>query len=117
MTTVYGIATCSTVQKALAWLDGHGIAYRFHDFRKDGVPEDKLRAWCARLGWEKVMNRASLTFRNLSDADKANLTAAKAIVLMRTKPTLIRRPVLETETFVLQGFAEKHYAEAFGVKA
>lgn len=114
MTTVYGIATCSTVAKARGWLDERGIAYVFHDFKTDGAPEAKLKAWCDRFGWEKVMNRASLTFRGLSDADKAGLTEAKAIVLMRTKPTLIRRPVLETGDTVVQGFAPKRYAEAFG---
>lgn len=114
MTTVYGIPNCTTVQKARAWLEDHGVAYSFHDFKTDGVPEDALKAWCARFGWEKVMNRGSLTYRGLSDADKADLNVAKAIVLMRTKPTLIRRPVVVSGDTVLQGFAPTRYEQTFG---
>lgn len=112
---VYGIATCSTVQKARDWLDAHAIAFRFHDFKKDGVPEEALRRWCAKTGWEKVMNRTSLTFRALAPDDKAGLDEEKAMALMRLKPTLIRRPVLEDGAILLHGFAAKRYGETFGV--
>ncbi|MGB8601214.1 MAG: arsenate reductase [Rhizomicrobium sp.] len=112
---VYGLSACSTVQKALGWLDAHGIAYSFHDFKTQGADEAKLNAWCKLAGWEKVMNRASLTYRGLSAGDKENLDQAKAIVLMMAKPTLIRRPVLETGETVLRGFSEKQYRETFGV--
>lgn len=113
--TVYGISTCSTVQKARDWLDAHGVAYSFHDFKKEGVNEVKLRNWCQAVGWEKVMNRASLTYRGLNAADKENLDLAKAIVLMMAKPTLIRRPVIETARTTLRGFSEKQLREAFNI--
>ena len=42
MTTLYGIPNCDTVKRARAWLDEHHVAYTFHDFKKQGVPEAEL---------------------------------------------------------------------------
>lgn len=114
--TVYGITTCSTVQKALGWLQEQGIAYSFHDFKTEGVSEKLLKGWCKQRGWEKVMNRASLTYRNLTAAEKDGLDEARAIALMIARPTLIRRPVVVADTILLQGFTEKSYREALTAK-
>lgn len=95
MTTVYGIPNCDTVKKARSWLDGQGIAYAFHDFRKSGVP-DQLDAWVAQLGWEAVLNRKGTTWRKLDPAAQAAVTdAASAVALMRAQPSAIKRPVVE----------------------
>ena len=32
-TTIYGIKNCDTMKKARAWLDSHGVAYSFHDYK------------------------------------------------------------------------------------
>ena len=45
--TLYGIPNCDTVKKARAWLDGQGVAYQFHDFKKAGVPQAGLQRWLA----------------------------------------------------------------------
>ena len=77
--TIYGITTCDTVRKARAWLDGKGVAYRFHDFRKDGLDAKTLGQWLDALGWEAVLNKAGTSFRALPEADKAGLDRAKAL--------------------------------------
>ncbi|MGP8119885.1 MAG: arsenate reductase, partial [Xanthobacteraceae bacterium] len=87
--TIYGIKNCDTMKKARAWLDGHGVAYAFHDYKSAGIDRDRLTSWCKALGWETVLNRAGATFRALPDADKTGLTEAKAVALMLAKPSMI----------------------------
>jgi Spx/MgsR family transcriptional regulator len=110
--TIYGITTCDTVRKARAWLDSKRVAYRFHDFRKDGLDAKTLGRWLDALGWEAVLNKAGTSFRALPEADKAGLDRAKAAALILANPTLVKRPVLETGAEVLVGFKPEIYARA-----
>jgi arsenate reductase (glutaredoxin) len=57
--TIYGIKNCDTMKKARAWLDSHGVAYGFHDYKTEGIAKDKLKAWSDALGWETLLNRWS----------------------------------------------------------
>jgi Spx/MgsR family transcriptional regulator len=96
MTTLYGIPNCDTVKKARAWLAGEGIAHRFHDFKKDGVPPERLRAWVDAAGWERVLNRKGTTWRKLDAQRQAGVVdAASAQALMQAEPSTIKRPVVE----------------------
>ena len=110
--TVYGIPNCDTVKKARTWLDAHGIAYTFHDYKKAGADASKLAQWCAAAGWEKVLNRAGTTFKKLPDADKADLDAAKAAALMAANPSCIKRPIVEHSGALLVGFKPDEWAAA-----
>lgn len=112
--TIYGIKTCDTMKKAFAWLDSHGIAYGFHDYRKDGLSRAELERWCAALGWDKVLNRAGTTFRKLPEADRADLDAAKAIALMLAQPAMIKRPLVEGDGVLEVGFKPERFAALFG---
>jgi arsenate reductase len=111
MTTLYGIPNCDTVKKARTWLDEHGIAYTFHDYKKQGIDADTLKRWCAEFGHEQVLNQKGTTWRNLADAQRADLTQAKAIRLMREQPSLIKRPLLDTGKRRLLGFSEDDYSD------
>jgi Spx/MgsR family transcriptional regulator len=113
-TTLYGIKACDTMKKARAWLDRHGVAYEFHDYKTKGIDRARLDAWAKKVGWETLLNRAGTTFRKLPDADKANLTEAKAIALMLAQPSMIKRPVLDTGGTLLVGFKPEAYEAAFG---
>jgi Spx/MgsR family transcriptional regulator len=106
MIEVFGIPNCDTVKKARAWLDGKGIAYTFHDYKKQGADRAKLSDWVAKAGWEKVLNRAGTTFRKLPDADKEGLDATKAVAIMAANPSAIKRPVVEHPGGLLVGFKE-----------
>lgn len=113
MVTLYGIRNCDTMKKAWSWLDAHGVAYSFHDYRAAGIDRTRLEAWCRELGWEKVLNKASTTFRELPDADKQGLDAGKAVALMLAQPTMIKRPVLDLGDRRLLAFKPEVYAAAF----
>ena len=107
---VHGIPNCDTVKKARSWLDAQGIAYRFHDFRKDGLDPAMLRAWVAESGWEAVLNRAGATFRKLPDADRNDLDADKALAIMLANPSAIKRPVVTGAGPVMIGFKPEIWA-------
>ena len=95
-TTLYGIPNCDTVKKARAWLAGEGVEHAFHDFRKAGVPPQRLREWMQAEGWEKLLNRQVTTWRKLDGpAQAAAGEAAGAQALMLAQPSVIRRPVVE----------------------
>lgn len=99
MITVYGIPNCDTVKKARAWLTGQGLAYTFHDFKKQGVPGDALDQWLAAVGWETVINRKGTTWRQLDEATRAGVTdAASARTVALANPSVIKRPVVQWST-------------------
>ena len=114
--TIYGIPNCDTMKKARTWLEGHGVAYAFHDYRASGLEPDRLDAWVEKLGWEVLLNKASATFRGLPDTDKQGLDAEKAKALMLANPTMIKRPVLDLGGQLLVGFKPDAYAQAFSAK-
>jgi Spx/MgsR family transcriptional regulator len=111
--TIYGIKNCDTMKKARTWLDKHGVAYEFHDYKTAGIDRGTLEGWVRDAGWEKLLNRAGTTFRKLPDADKDGLTEKKAIALMMAQPSMIKRPVLKTGGKLLVGFKPDEYATAF----
>ena len=111
--SLYGIPNCDTVKKARVWLDQNGVAYAFHDYKKQGIDQARLEAWVDELGWETVLNRSGTTFRALPDADKQDLDADKAIGLMLAQPSMIKRPVLDLGDRTLVGFKPDQYEAAF----
>ncbi len=111
---IHGIKNCDTMKKAARWLDDHGVAHVFHDYKKAGVARDALERWCDAAGWETVLNRAGTTFRKLPEAAKANLDREKAIALMLEQPSMIKRPVLESGDLIEIGFKPERYAGIFG---
>lgn len=113
MTTIYGIKTCDTMRKAFGWLQDNGVDYTLHDYRASGIDRASVERWARAVGWEKLLNKASTTFRALPDADKAGVDEAKAIDLMLEHPTLIKRPVLETGSTIEVGFKPDRYTAIF----
>ncbi len=110
---LFGIPNCSTVKKARDWLAANGIAYEFHDFKKNGVSAPLLQSWLTQMPWEKLVNRAGMTWRNLSDTEKTAVRdASSAISLMLDKSSVIKRPVLVKDGKIISlGFSEATYKE------
>ncbi len=96
MTTLYGIPNCDTVKKARTWLAEHGVEHRFHDFKKQGVPEAALNRWLAAAYHEELLNRKGTTWRGLDEVTRAavvDITSARALLLQHA--SVIKRPVVE----------------------
>ena len=101
---LYGIKTCGTCRKALSWLSDQGVPHRFHDVRKDGLDAATLKAWVDELGWEPLLNRKGLTWKKISEPQRAGLDKAKATALMLANPTVIKRPVIDRRGHRTVGF-------------
>ena len=109
--TIYGIKNCDTMKKARVWLDSHGVAYSFHDYKAEGIDKARLQRWAKEVGWETLLNRAGTTFRKLDDAAKEGLNESKAIALMLEQPSMIKRPVLDLGSKLVVGFKPEIYAK------
>jgi arsenate reductase len=114
--TIYGIKNCDTMKKARAWLDAHGVAYGFHDYKAVGVERDRLEGWAREVGWESLLNRAGTTFRKLPEKDREAITERTAIALMLEQPSMIKRPVLDVGGRLLVGFKPEFYEKALGAR-
>ncbi|MES9848148.1 MAG: ArsC family reductase [Candidatus Thiodiazotropha sp.] len=113
MVKLYGIPNCDTMKKARRWLDEHGIAYQFHDYKKVGVDEKLLRQWVARIGWEALLNRRGMMWRKLDDSVKTEINEENAIRVMLETPSIIKRPVLEADKTLHVGFTKEAYSRLF----
>lgn len=102
------------MKKARAWLDAQAVAYRFHDYKAEGIDRGRLEAWAGAVGWETLLNRAGTTFRKLPPERKDGLDRAKAIALMLEQPSMIKRPVLDAGGQLLVGFKPERYRGLFG---
>jgi arsenate reductase (glutaredoxin) len=111
--TIHGIKNCDTMKTARAWLDAHGVAYLFHDYKTAGIDRSTLERWAKAVGWQVLLNRAGTTFRKLPDSDKTGLDEKKAVALMLAQPSLIKRPVLDIGGALLVGFKPDIYEKAF----
>lgn len=111
MIKVYGIPNCDTVKKARAWLTEQGVAYEFHDFKKQGVPEDRLDGWIAAVGWDKLLNRKGTTWRKLDPKLQAAVVdAATARPVLMAQASVIKRPVVEWDNAITVGFDAADWA-------
>lgn len=111
---LYGIRNCDTMKKARKWLDDRALRYEFHDYKVAGIDVSRLEDWCAKVGWETLLNRSGTTFRKLPDADRGDLDQSKAIDLMLAQPSMIKRPVLEIGERLVVGFKPDVYETELG---
>jgi arsenate reductase len=114
MTVVlFGIPNCDTVKKARVWLEGRGVAYSFHDYKKQGVDEALLRDWVAEAGWEPLLNRAGTTFSKLPEDQRAGMDVDRAVAIMLAYPSAIKRPVVTGAGELLVGFKPDIWSARF----
>ncbi|MBN2855465.1 MAG: Spx/MgsR family RNA polymerase-binding regulatory protein [Halothiobacillaceae bacterium] len=104
MMSLFGIPACDSVKKARTWLDQRALAYQFHDYKKAGVPEDLLDRWLAELGWDAVINTRGTSWRALPQSERLAMDNAAARRAVLINPSLIKRPILVTDTQTWVGF-------------
>lgn len=114
MTILYGIKNCDTIKKARDWLALHNITYQFVDYRTDGLTLAQLTNFANACGWQNLLNTRGTTYRQLAEADKADLTEAKALALMLAQPAMIKRPLLIHDEKYYLGFKAADYQSIFG---
>ena len=111
MLTIYGIKSCDSCRAAKKFLEAKDIEFRVHDLRDEGLDIQMLERWSDRLGWERLLNKKSLSWRKIPEVDRNDMTRDKALAAMIERPTLIKRPVLEADKFIAVGFSEKRLSE------
>ena len=109
MIKIYGIPNCDTMKKARKWLSENQLDYEFHDYKKHGVPEKKLKQWIKKAGWETLLNKRGTTWRKLSEEIKNTINESSAVQVMLDNPSAIKRPVLEDDDTLIVGFSESEY--------
>lgn len=112
MLTIYGIPNCDTIKKAQTWLKSRGVEFRLHNYRTDGISEEKLKSWFSQVATEKIVNKASTNWKALPEEVKAHTaTEPDFIKLLISNPTIIKRPVVEDENgkVLAVGFSEKEF--------
>lgn len=111
---IYGIPNCGSVKKAKTFFEDNSIDYDFHDYKKLGIDEQQLQNWVDEFGWEKVLNRKGLTWRNLDETIKHEVADQKsAIKLMKDNTSTIKRPVVISEKGNAIGFHDEEYENIF----
>jgi len=111
MITVYGMKNCTTVRKATKWLDDHNIDYNSHDYKKSGVDIPFLKKAMDDHGWDVIINKNSTTWRTLPDHEKDEMTREQAELLADAKPSVIKRPIIDTDKSIIVGFNEDVYKD------
>jgi len=111
MIQLYGLLKCDTCKKARQWLTSKGIPHEFIDYREHPLSPDALTAHASALGgWEKLINRASMTWRQLSDEQRGASSDEQWIALIAQYPALVRRPLtILPNGVVMTGFNEKKF--------
>ncbi len=112
---IYGIKSCDTMKKALKWLDAHEIAFEFHDYKKAPIDIQSLEGWLDQVAWDELINKRGTTWRKLSEEDKSGIDKAKAIRLIQSNNSLIKRPVLRIGEKIHLGFKADNYAQLFNL--
>lgn len=113
MIRLYGLLKCSTCKKAREWLLSQGVAHEFIDYRDQPIPPAVLTEHALALGgWEKLVNRASMTWRQLSEDQRQAWTNQEWHALIAQYPALVRRPLtILTDGTVMTGFNEKKFQQ------
>ncbi len=112
MLTLYGIPNCDACKKARKWLDANSAPHQFHDVRSDGLEMSMLMRWADHVGWQKLLNTRSTTWRQIPESERQNINEERALELMLAHPTLVKRPILEIKRVILVGFTTEAYADA-----
>ena len=112
---VYGIKNCNTVKNALDWLKKNNVEYEFHDYKKEGITDSKLKSWSKQVGWESLVNKRGTTWRQLDEATQEKVKSeSAAIALMKEKTSVIKRPLIEDgDKVVTLGFDEAAFKKAY----
>lgn len=116
MIQIFGIKNCDKVRKTLAFLQSHELEHQFHDYRKDGLDANWLRQQLLRFGDQQLVNRRSPTYRNLDEAERAQLDSGEPeliVSMLKERPTLIKRPLLLDGDWHLIGFDQAALEEHF----
>lgn len=110
MIHVYGYKKCSTVNKALKFLNNNSLAFEFTDFVVNNLSKEKLKELLIKgnLDIDAIFNSKGQVFKKLDLGNKLNsMNEEEKLELLSSNGMLIKRPLIEGDNFVLVGFKEQ----------
>ncbi len=105
---------CTTCQKARAWLDAQGVAYKFRDIKEQNPTLAELKAWHAKSGLplKKFFNTSGLKYKELNLSSRLkDIPEEEQFELLASDGMLVKRPIAVGEGFVLVGFQQKAWEQ------
>ena len=105
---------CSTCQKAKKYLDEHGIKYTERHIVENNPTIEEIEKWIKISGKEanKFFNTSGMLYRQMELTKKLpNMSEEEKIALLASDGMLVKRPIIVTDKFVLNGFKEKEWQE------
>lgn len=99
------------MKKAFDLLNELGLAYEFHDYKKQGIDAETVKKWLDDVGQDLILNKKGTTWRKLSEEEQhtALENQSNLISALTTHSSLIKRPVLQTEQGYIVGYDEAAY--------
>ncbi|MFZ4639135.1 MAG: arsenate reductase family protein [Nodosilinea sp.] len=89
---VYGIPTCGTCKKALAWLNQAELAYEFVNTKLTPPDHGTISAWVKCLGLKPMINTSGQAYRSLG-SERQTWTEAQWVDAFAQNPMLLKRPL------------------------
>ncbi len=100
---------CTTCQKALKWLDAHGVDVTVRDIKQQNPTEEELRDWHRKSGLplKRFFNTSGLLYKSMGLAKKLpELSEEEQFKLLASDGMLVKRPIAVSGDTVLVGFKE-----------
>lgn len=103
---LYGLKNCDTCRKALKALAAAGHEVTFRDVRDEPLSRAEIAGFHAAFE-DRLINRASTTWRGLSETERADPPEA----LLAAHPALMKRPVIDRDGHLTLGWGKDVQAE------
>lgn len=100
---------CTTCQKALKWLDAHGVDVTVRDIKQQKPTEEELRDWHRKSGLplKRFFNTSALLYKSMGLSKKLpELSEEEQFNLLASDGMLVKRPIAVSGDTVLVGFKE-----------
>ena len=113
MIKIYGIKNCNSMKKAFDQLNAQQLPFEFHDYKKQGIDLDTLQHWADQVGLDVLLNKKGTTWRKFTLEQQADILSSPQNMLqaLQDNSSMIKRPVLVSDSQILVGFDEDSYKE------
>ncbi len=115
---IYGIPTCSTVKKALKWLDERDVDYEFVNTKENAPDSKMISGWVKALGAKPMRNTSGQSYRAIGD-EKKTWSDEQWVEAFSNDAMLLKRPLFVRDgEAVFVGFrgSDEAIAEALGLE-
>ena len=110
--TIYGIKTCSSVQKAIKFFKQNNLQYTFVDFRQTPLSDDKIDFFASNIDINVLFNNKGTKYRTLN-LKELNLDDKAKLLWLKKDNMLLKRPIIQYNDKALCAFNEEIYTNTF----